>query len=257
MILRRLTHNLRTQNWTAITIELFIVIIGVFIGTQVSNWNADRLDRADTARLLDQLRPELRAQVDFYDTAKAYYATTRRFANVALAGWADDPRVNDSEFVIAAYQASQIQGIGTNSSTWANIFGAERLRSIEQPSIRRDLSFLMYSDNSSIGINAVDTPYRRNVRRIIPIEIQDAIRTRCGDFTPADRPNVVLLPETCSLRLPADQAAAAAQALRSHPDLVDDLQWHVAAEAAFLANLQVFELTTHKLLREFQGGDRR
>jgi hypothetical protein len=37
MILRRLTQNLRAQNWTAIVIELLIVVVGVFIGTQVAN----------------------------------------------------------------------------------------------------------------------------------------------------------------------------------------------------------------------------
>src|SRR4029453_8848553 len=34
MILRHLSANLRAQNWMAIVIELLIVIIGVFIGTQ-------------------------------------------------------------------------------------------------------------------------------------------------------------------------------------------------------------------------------
>ena len=250
MIFKRFAANLQAQNWFAIGIEFAIVVAGVFVGTQVSNWNAARLEGTETARLIAQLQPELRAQVDFYDTAKAYYAATRHFAEVALAGWAGDPKVSDNDFVIAAYQASQIQGIGTNSATWANIFGAERLRSIDDPAIRRDLSFLMYSDNSSIGINAVDTPYRRNVRRVMQIQVQDAIRTQCGDYTPDNRPNVVLLPPTCALKLPADQAAAAAHALRAHPELIDDLQWHVAAEAAFLANLKVFEDTTHKLLRE-------
>ena len=257
MIYKRVAANLRVQNWSAILIELAIVVVGVFIGTQVSNWNATRLEGAETARLIAQLQPELRAQVDFYDTAKAYYATTRRFAEVALAGWADDPKVSDNDFVIAGYQASQIQGIGTNSATWANIFGAERLRSIDDAAVRRDLSFLMYSDNSSIGINAVDTPYRRNVRRVIPIKVQDAIRTTCGDYTPENRPNIVLLPPTCALQLPADQAAAAARALRANRGLVEDLQWHVAAEAAFLANLKVFEDTTHKLLSEIPNGVRR
>ena len=254
MIFKRAAAKLHAQNWMAIVIEFAIVVAGVFVGTQVSNWNAERLQRADTARLLHQLRPELRAQVDFYDTAKVYYATTRRFAEVAQKGWAGDARVNDSDFVIAAYQASQIQGVGTNSDTWANIFGAERLSSIEEPAIRRDLAFLMYSDNSTIGVNAVDTPYRRNVRRVIPIETQDLIRTRCGDYTPAGRANVVLLPETCPLVLAADKAAAGARALRAHPELVDDLQWHVAAAVAFLANMQAFDETTHKLLREIPNG---
>ena len=256
MIFKRFAANLRAQNWFAIGVEFAIVVAGVFVGTQVSNWNAARIERANSDRLLAQLVPELRAQVDFYDTAKTYYATTRRFADVALKGWAGDRRVSDNDFVIAAYQASQIQGIGTNSDTWANIFGAERLSSIDDPAIRRDLSLLMYSDNSAIGVNAVDTPYRRNVRRIIPIETQDMIRTRCGDYTPPDRINVVLLPDACDLRLPANKAAEAAAALRAHPDLVEDLNWHVAAAAAFLANLQIFDTTTHKLLREIPDGAR-
>ena len=250
MIFKRFAANLRAQNWFAIGIEFAIVVAGVFVGTQVSNWNAGRLERENTSRLLAQLQPELRSQVDFYDTAKDYYATTRRFAGVALAAWAGDKQVSDNEFVIAAYQASQIQGIGTNSNTWANIFGAERLRTIGDPVIRRDLSFLMYTDNGLIGINAVDTPYRRNVRRVIPIETQDVIRTKCGDYIPTGRANVVLLPEICNLKLPAEQAAVAAAALRANPDLVADLNWHVAAAAAFLANLQSFDSTTLKLLRE-------
>ena len=62
MILRRLSANLRAQNWTAIAIEFVIVVVGVFIGTQVSNWNQGRLEKQATNRMLDQLRPEIQNQ---------------------------------------------------------------------------------------------------------------------------------------------------------------------------------------------------
>lgn len=52
MIHKRLTANLRAQNWTAIVLELIIVIVGVFIGTQVSNWNAQRLEERESQRML-------------------------------------------------------------------------------------------------------------------------------------------------------------------------------------------------------------
>ena len=42
MILRRLAHNLREQNWTAIAIEFVLLVLGVFLGIQVANWNEDR-----------------------------------------------------------------------------------------------------------------------------------------------------------------------------------------------------------------------
>ena len=63
MIMHRLTANLRAQNWMAIGIEVLIVVIGVFIGTQVSNWNQERIDRRETERMLEQFRPSCRPQI--------------------------------------------------------------------------------------------------------------------------------------------------------------------------------------------------
>jgi hypothetical protein len=42
MILRRVIAHFRKQEWTAIAIDFLIVVIGVFVGLQVNNWNAAR-----------------------------------------------------------------------------------------------------------------------------------------------------------------------------------------------------------------------
>jgi hypothetical protein len=231
--------RLKAQDWLAITIELGIVIVGVFIGTQVSNWNETRLEKTVTQRMLTQLVPQLRGMTEYFDAARTYYGVTRNYATTAIAGWRGDPAVSDEAFVIAAYQASQIFVFGTNSSTWSTVLGADRLRNIDDPTLRTNLSFLMSADYSQIDLPAVDTPYRHNVRRIIPVEIQDAIRERCGD----SRPNalVIALPPRCTLGLDPAKAAAAARLLRANPELLADLQWHVAAIAAFLANIVSYE----------------
>jgi hypothetical protein len=101
MFLRRMIEHLKNQNWTAIAIEFAIVIVGVFIGTQVSNWNQERIGRRDTERLLLELRPALQSFGDYYVTAKDYYATTRAYSDTAFAGWSGDPAVSDKQFVIA------------------------------------------------------------------------------------------------------------------------------------------------------------
>jgi len=36
MILRRITANFRRQDWTAVAIELVVLVFGVFIGAQAS-----------------------------------------------------------------------------------------------------------------------------------------------------------------------------------------------------------------------------
>jgi hypothetical protein len=38
MILRRITANFRRQDWTAVVVELLIVVLGVFIGLQAQEW---------------------------------------------------------------------------------------------------------------------------------------------------------------------------------------------------------------------------
>ena len=39
MILRRVAEHVKAQNWFAVAIDFVIVVVGVFIGIQVSNWN--------------------------------------------------------------------------------------------------------------------------------------------------------------------------------------------------------------------------
>ena len=96
MIFHSIVEALRKQNWTAIGLELVIVVIGVFVGTQVANWNQARVETAATRRLLVQFTPELQAQIEFFDSTRTYYATARRFADEALAAWGGDRRISMS-----------------------------------------------------------------------------------------------------------------------------------------------------------------
>lgn len=252
MILRRIVENLRTQNWTAIAIELVIVVIGVFLGTQVANWNVSRLEKAETERLLVQLVPELKGQIHYFDTSRVYFATTRRFAEQALATWKGNRQLSDEQFVIAAYQASQIIGIGVNAENWAITFGAEQLRDIADPQVRRNLELAMTQDYGGVQADAVATPYREQVRRVIPIDLQDSIRRECGDRQIRNTFSTYL-PPVCSVRLPPAQAKATAAALKARPDLAGELTWHLAAIAVYLDNAAVLETPIRALHRDLKG----
>src|SRR4051812_34467541 len=221
MIFKRAAARLRAQDWMAIVIELTIVIVGVFVGTQVSNWNQERLEKQATNRMLEQLKPELENQLAFFESARAYYKRTRPFADQALAGWAGDPKVSDSQFVIAAYQASQIYGIGINAQNWALTFGGNQMRDIEDQRLRRDLAVVLTADYEPVGFGAVATPYREHVRQIIPNAIQDQIRLHCNDRNEAREgaQYIVVLPPTCPLKLDPGEAAQAAAALRARREL--------------------------------------
>jgi hypothetical protein len=248
MILRRLTANLKTQNWTAIAIEFVIVVVGVFIGTQVSNWNQERIERRQTQRMLVELGPALTNFVDFFKTARTYYATTRAYSDVAFAGWRNDPNVSDKQFVIGAYQASQMYTFGINGSSWATIFGSDHLRDIDDVQIRRGLALLMTNNYETLEA-PLATPYREQVRKVIPEDIQDAIRAQCGDRAQLTLVNALVLPPTCNLNFPSGDFTAAAAALRTRPDLVGELRWHRAAVASYLSSIEPLEAQARDVLR--------
>jgi hypothetical protein len=254
MFLRRIVENLKTQNWTAIAIELAIVIVGVFIGTQVSNWNQGRIEGREMSRLLHELRPALQTFSDYFDTAKPYYATTQAYSDVAFAGWRGDPAVNDEQFVISAYQASQIYTFGINGENWTEIFGGDRLRDIDNVEVRRGLTGLMTFNYDNIDLPAIATPYREQVRRVIPVDIQDAIRAKCSDKPIRGSLLVLHLPPTCDLNFPDNRFAAASAELRAHPELVGELRWHRAAVAAFIANLEIMDRQTRELRQAIDKG---
>ena len=253
MIYKRFAARLKAQDWLAITIELGIVVLGVFIGTQVSNWNAGRLEKVETRRMMVQLEPNLKLMTDYFGAARVYYRTTRHYADTALAGWHRDPSVGDADFVKSAYQASQILTLGSNSSTWATVLGADQLRRIDDPAMRNDLSFLMSADYSQLDNAGVNTPYRQNVRRIIPLDLQDPIRAACGDRPTPEYPIFLFLPPTCNLVIEPVKARQAAAALRAHPELMEDLQWHMAAQVAMLSNMVQFEVSTTNLRKRISG----
>lgn len=63
MILSRMIAHVKKQQWTGAFIELAIVILGVFIGLQVNNWNTARHDRALETQYLKRLRDDFKVSI--------------------------------------------------------------------------------------------------------------------------------------------------------------------------------------------------
>jgi len=61
VILRRIITHFRKQEWTAIALDFLIVVTGVFIGIQVSNWNEARSSSRQEGVLIAQLADDLRS----------------------------------------------------------------------------------------------------------------------------------------------------------------------------------------------------
>lgn len=76
MILRRITEHVKSQNWFAVGIDFVIVVVGVFFGIQVSNWNEEWSDaRRETAYLIE-LQEDFRQIISELEQDAAKYERT-------------------------------------------------------------------------------------------------------------------------------------------------------------------------------------
>ena len=79
MILHRFARALQEQNWVAIAIEFVLLVLGVFLGIQVANWNEERHDRQNEREYLERLQQEL---VEILPKAQATQASLARQATL-------------------------------------------------------------------------------------------------------------------------------------------------------------------------------
>lgn len=59
MILRRISQAVARQHWSTLFIELVILVVGVFVGLQVDDWNQARKDRVDEHEYLERLHADM------------------------------------------------------------------------------------------------------------------------------------------------------------------------------------------------------
>ncbi len=69
MLLRRITKHVTEQNWFAVFIDFLIVVIGILIAFQITEWNESRGERERVNEILYELRTDLNADINLYTAA--------------------------------------------------------------------------------------------------------------------------------------------------------------------------------------------
>ena len=110
MILRRVIQHVRKQEWTAIGIDLVIVVVGVFIGIQVSNWNAARADDVRAQAYLARIEDNLNIDLQSIQRREVFWRQVINYGNSAIRYAETGELVDGSAWktLVAFYQASQL-----------------------------------------------------------------------------------------------------------------------------------------------------
>ena len=223
-MLRHVISQLRRQDWTAVFIELVIVILGVFIGIQVSNWNQARADAQlgqdyakRLARDLDTDLAGVRAEIAYYS---AVLQSVRK-TDELLREPDSDPR----ELVVNAYRATEILYIAPVRATWDQIVSSGHLGLLPAKAVESGLSqYFSFDTAQDLYDGGRGSDYRKTVREIIPLDMQIAMHQTCSDARDR-RGNITGFAEHCEFK--ADPAAlkAVAAALHDNPGVAASLRY--------------------------------
>ena len=77
MLLRRISKHVKDQNWFAVFIDFAIVVVGVFIGLQVANWNDRQSSKAELRASLERLDKEVSQNISLIEWVLNQYDDTR------------------------------------------------------------------------------------------------------------------------------------------------------------------------------------
>ena|SRR6185437_8797187 len=179
----RLAARLREHDWLAAVIELVIVVVGILIALQVSNWNQDRVDHARANRYYARLHADLLGDRRDMDLTQAFWAKVGSYGHAAIANGETGKLVEGSEWktVLAWYQGGQILPFELSDTTYNEMRSSGDLALIADENLRKQLADYYRLSGTGMVANLLrhDPVYRLQVRGLTPWPVQQYIWSHC------------------------------------------------------------------------------
>lgn len=244
MIFRRFAGNLRQQDWTAVAVELVVVVAGVFIGLQVSNWNEDRQTNAKAVVFTQGLRADLREEAWAWEYEIAYANDVLVNAKKAADALSNKTPLSDEALLVAGYRATQYEFNVRRRATYDELTSTGEIGLIHDPALR-DLAMRTFTTPlfANIMDEGTNNPYRKAFRMAIPYDVQEVLAATCGDrhVEMGDYKGIAhSLDYACSSGLPLQTIAAGAAASRSDPQFIQLLRLRIAEVGTNQDNMTLY-----------------
>jgi len=194
MRLRRIGAHLKEQNWTAVALDFIIVVVGVFVGLQVNNWNEARHDAVRGEEYLQRIHSDLSADVGALDRRLTFWADVVDYGTAAL-DFAENGKLKNGsawDTLLAFYQASQIWPFTTSDGTYQELIAAGDLGLLSDSELRGSLADYYVTGSRRLARRVDVIPaYREEIRGLTPMRVQRQIWAHCHRFLTDDRQMLV------------------------------------------------------------------
>ncbi len=236
--------------------EIILVVIGILIALQINNWNQNRISKQLESqyckRLLDDVRKE---KVKLQGTLN-YSNQVIGHANNAIAVFENSPDSNPNpvDNLIDIYQASQFHKPNPAASTFKELIASGQINLIQNDSLKTALIQYYDIDWTQGWSFKLENRYRENLRGVMPNDIQNEIRTKCGDiFIKYRNGSVASLPKTCEVIIEPNVAKSVVEALRKDESLKKDLRYLIGNESGKLKEIKLIQAQLNDLLSQLEN----
>jgi hypothetical protein len=234
MLLRSVTEHVRSQNWTAIWIDFLIVVLGVFVGIQVSNWNQGRRDSDRARGYLERVSTDLASDVLSLQRRREFWRDVIEHGHGAIRFAETGELVRGSAWktVLAFYQASQIFPYVPVDTTYLEMRSAGEVSLIKDQGLRAALAQYYVTGT---GLHAdylfrLVPEYRKLVRGLTPSIVSSHVWANCHAEAKMDEQRLI----DCESPMPEADARAVLDVYLADPHLLAELRF-------WITNLEVAE----------------
>lgn len=257
MILKRLRAEAKQQNWFGVAVDLVILILGVFLGIQVSNWNQDRVDRAQGKEYRDQIYLDLESNERDLAFRMHYDGQLLGHAEAALAALDRPVADRPGDFIISAYEASNHIPQPVRRSTYDEALASGMANFLGDKMLKERIT------NYYVGMATMQRlfdnipAYRETIRSALPYGVQAQVLKDCPEVLVTDKYGSVTprLADNCRSSLDPRLAQRVAADVRTVPNLRRGLNGAAADLHQKILNARKLSEEAERLREQIRAAD--
>jgi hypothetical protein len=167
MILRRITQHVKDQNWFAVALDFVIVVVGILIAFQITNWNENRAERTQEIQYLSAMKRDVESSIRILNVSIASLQRQQN-ARKALYTFHADPAavlVSDELDKLIADGMFRLERAVLNHTTFETlkssgqmslIKSSELVRALEDLSAKIDMAEVDKNEDFQFTFRMVD-----------------------------------------------------------------------------------------------------
>ena len=261
MRLRSITKHVKDQNWFAVALDFFIVVVGILIAFQITNWNEGRVTEREAVTARANLIADLKTDRDVYAVRRKFYAEIKETAiSVENILSAELPETSEAkwQFIRNATAAGAIWPTQPSGQIYDQLLNSGTLNLVSNPVIQRQMRDYYQDAGLEAGVTfKYDTPYRLNSRSLIDWKLDDYAIAECNIELGAADPSNILEDgkryfESCPVPDLKDEIEETSQRLFEAEGLISDIRFRIINLGTIISYIDYLDQEAAALITELE-----